>query len=223
MIEQIDARLAEWAGNVAGKVEVSFAPPADDAAGAGVSVYLLDLAPVPPPRDPARPLSQLLLRYLVSTWGDEPASAHRLLADLAFAALETPGLEVELEPPPLELWRALGARPRPSFLLKLPARRERPLKLAPLVRLPLEISVEPISSLSGQVLGPGGVPIAGARVELAAGGKATRTDLDGRFHFAAVPAGPSPLTVHAKGRTLAVAAGNQRQPLTVHFQPIEEE
>ncbi len=225
MIEQVDARLAEWAANVAGKVKVSLEPPRDDVSGSGVSLYLLDVSPTPPPRDPGRPLSQLVLRYLVTAWGEEPAAAHRLLAELAFAALETPGFELELEPPPLALWRALGARPQPAFLLKLPARRERPLKLAPLVRLPLQIDVAPLTALSGQVLGPGGIPIAGARVELPAAGKATRTGADGRFHFAAVPAaGDSrPLTITAKGRVLAVEAKGQPQPMVVHFQPIEEE
>ena len=62
--------------------------------------------------------------------------------------------------------------------------------------------------LWGQVLGPGGLPLAGAAVEVPALQLFTSADASGRFRFANVPARPPPrLVVRAKGlvQTFAVS------------------
>ena len=78
--------------------------------------------------------------------------------------------------------------------------------------------------LRGVVLGPGDVPIAGARVEIPPANLSTSTDRLGRFAFAAVASGPYPTTLRvlAKGRELTqtvVTVG--AEPIVIHFEPLE--
>jgi hypothetical protein len=48
-------------------------------------------------------------RYLITTWAAEPLDAHAL-SQLLFSALQNAALEVDVEPPPLGVWRGLGCR-----------------------------------------------------------------------------------------------------------------
>lgn len=222
MIERIDRRLAEWAAAVLEGPRIELSPPGEGGDGSGISLYLMDLRHAPAARGGERPPRQVVLRYLVTAWADEPTEAHRLLGELAFAAMEA-DLEVELDPLPLELWRAFGVLPRPAFVLRMPLRRERPKPAVPRVRQPLVLRAEPTASLSGAVIGPGEMPIAGARVELPAIARSTHTDHRGRFAFAAVPAsGTRTVRVTAKGREISVAAGAEEGPLLIRLQPTED-
>ena len=75
------------------------------------------------------------------------------------------------------------------------------------------------------VVGPGDVPVMGARVECPALNRVTRTDGKGRFRLAAVPAAPPPqFLVTAKGRQRWVSPDLHAlggQPLVIRFDGLE--
>jgi hypothetical protein len=168
---------------------------------------------------------QLSLRYLVTTWAKQSEEAHRLLGELAFAAMEHPEFEVKLNPIPAETWKALGIIPRPSFILQIPLRKEQPAPPTRYVREPLVVQATPVTSLTGIVLGPDDVPIARASVEIPTLQLSTRTDVHGRFTFANVPADPFPtnLRVRAKGREIQVTTEQSTpdEPLVIRFNLFE--
>lgn len=139
MIDKIDGRLQGWAAAVVKPVPVSLSAPDGGAAGQGVSLYLMAIA-----RTPATPLSargqlQMTLRYLVTAWSERPEDGHRILGDLVVAAADSPDLLVDLEPIPVEVWRAFGVVPRPAFTLEVPFRLERPGAELPRGREPMDI------------------------------------------------------------------------------------
>lgn len=214
MIDEIDQRLKEWMESVMEGITVSLAPPADAQSGSGVSIYLLQLAEKPPARTVDRAPLQLALRYLVTTWADEPEEAHRLLGELVFAAMETDEFEVELAAIAPETWVAFGIAPRPAFVLRVPLRKERPEAEVKRVQTPLVVRVEPVTSLYGRVLGPEETPVMGASVEVPALQISTRTDAQGRFSFRSVPGGNG-------GSTLRVRARGQERSVTVE-EPTSE-
>lgn len=211
MIDGVDQRLEQWASSVlateGGPIEVRSSPPVDAAATPCVALHLLDLLPAPATASAARnPPLQITLRYLVTTCAASAAQAHRMLGTLVFAAMEHPELEVELEPLPAGFWEAFGVAPRPSFLLRVPLRRERPEPKVERVRRPAEVRFAALTTLRGRVVGPGDVPLAAAQVELPSLGVTTRTDSDGCFRFAALPAEPvqRQIRVRARGQEMAV-------------------
>jgi hypothetical protein len=223
MIDEIDRRLSDWIGTILEQVEVSLAPPGASQTARSVGLFLLELVHNPASRGARRPPIQITLRYLVTTQAAKPEEAHQMLGELVIAALQEPDFEVEQEPLPLSVWSALSVAPRPSFVLRVPFRHERPEKLAPPVRRPLVIKQSPLRSLSGQVLGPENIPIMDARVELPALQLYTNTDSKGRFHFAAVPSEPRPklLRVRAKGKEFSInteQAVSDGDPILIHLQ-----
>jgi hypothetical protein len=232
VIDQVDANLTSWVQDVLGPVSVSLHPPQlvetrSLETGSGVHLYLIEMIEKPPPRGTERPPLQLLLRYLVTTWADEPQEAHRLLGELVFAAMENAEFEVELEPAPAATWAAFGVPPQPSFVLRVPLQQERPQPAVRLVRAPLVMHVAPSAILRGTVLGPDDVPLAGATVELPSLLRSTRTDAQGRFHFANVPGESSLklLRVKAKGRQLSVTLDqppSDEEPLVIRFDLLDE-
>jgi len=222
MIDESDRRLTKWIGGILDQVNVSLAPPEATESGKGVGLYLLELLQSQPPRGARRPPLLMTLRYLVTTHAPKPEDAHQMLGALVVAACENPDFEVEQEPLPVELWTALGVAPRPSFVLRVPLRVERPEKLAPLVRQPLIVKQLPLRGLAGRVLGPDDIPIMNARVELPALDLYTSTDSKGRFHFAAIPDAPGSklLRVRAKGQEFSInteQAEADNEPLVIHL------
>ena len=230
MIDQVDARLIDWVTTVTGGVAPSLAPPSPTNAPAptdsGVSLYLLELSPTP-----ASPVSnngarrlplQIVLNYLVTTWAKEPQEAHRLLSVLAFAAMEVADFEVKLDPIPLAAWAAFPAQPRPSFILRVPLRLERPETPVKLVRKQIHVAFTPLVSLSGIVLTPDDVPVAGANVILPALNLSGHTDGQGRFYFPAVPVEPNTklLSIRAKGQeqSISITPDADNNPVVVRFQ-----
>lgn len=225
VIDRVDRQLSQWVTGVAGDSAVTFSVPAGLPAGRGVALHLMELVDKPPPRGGRRPPLQILLRYLVSCWAESAEEAHRLLGELVFAAMENPEFEVDLTPVATEVWTAFGVAPRPSFFLCVPLRVERPAKPAPLVRAPLVIKSAPIANLDGVVIGPGDVPVMGARVELPGLQLSTRTDFRGRFHFRSIPAEPAlSLRVKVKDQEIAVKArrpSDAKAPLLIRLPKVE--
>ena len=227
MFEQTDERLADWIANVVGPVDVSLAPPEDSQDGTGVSLYLFELIDKPPPRGIRRSPLQLALRYLITTWAEEPKEAHRMLGELVFAALDDAEMDVDLSPLPAETWQAFGIPPRPGFCLRVPVQRERPEPPTKLVREPMVLHVSPTTHLAGVLVTPDGVPLAGATIEYVSLQRTTRTDADGRFAFANILAASDPiqLRVKVKGREFIRAVEqpvSDQQPLVIEFDPLSE-
>ncbi|MGO8917416.1 MAG: hypothetical protein ACLQJR_16030 [Stellaceae bacterium] len=227
MIEQVDEQLKNWLASIVGGVEVSLAAPVSAGKGRAIGLYLLELIQAPVLRGSKPPPLQILLRYLVTADAERPEDAHRMLGDLIFAAMDSPDLEVESEPVPLALWSALGVAPRPAFILRAPARVERPQPKARRVGS-LVITQAPLAPLDGVVLGPGGVPLAGAEVELPALQLFTRTDYKGRFRFPTAAPGKDGTFVRVKARGFEMTAtatdGERRggEPLVVRFERMED-
>lgn len=227
MEDEFDSRLKDWIEGVIDGAEVSLGPPEDQRKGRGVGLYLLELVQSPPPSTSKRPPLQIALRYLITTWSDKPEDAHQILVKLMFAAMENGDFQVETEPMHPTGWTAFRVPPRPSFILRVPLRQERPQTSAKLVRQPLTVRSSPIVGLHGLLLGPGGVPLSDCRIEIPALHVSTSTDYRGRFYFPAVPAsGNKQLVVKAKGLELPVLSKqnypDSRTPLVIHFSPLEE-
>ena len=226
LVEDVDQRLKDWVGTVLTAAAVSLSPPVDQGVEPLVGLYLLDLHPSPPAKGPRRRPLQILLRYLVTTSAEHPEEAHSMLWTLVFAAMEEPGFEVDLEPVSASLWTAFGTFPRPAFVLRLPLRFARPQEDVKFVQAPIEMQHSPMAGMGGVLMGPNDIPIANARVELPAQHLTTRTDAQGRFWFAAVPAQPTVkrFRIQARGRDFAVEAEHQagdQEPLIIHINPGE--
>lgn len=225
MIDESDRRLTAWAQGVLGTVDVSLAPPAGETSGSGVGLYLLELLPQPTATGAPLPPHQLVLRYLVTTWSDEPLEAHRLLGELAFAAFDSPDVELEHSTLPASTWTALGVPPRPSIVLRAPLRRDRPKPPVKPVLEPLVLRGATLRPFDGVVLGPRDTPLAGASVDVPALELHTVTDGRGRFRLAGVPAGAIATTirVRAKGAEVSVTidGSSTQQPLVVRVDPLE--
>jgi hypothetical protein len=201
VIEEADARLQQWAkGVLEAGADVSLARPADANKGTGASLFLMELVPMPPMRGDRRPPLQLALRYLVTAWGDDASAEHRVLGALVAAAMQEDGFDVELTPLSADAWAALGVAPRPSFVVRLTVRMERPEPEAKPVLKPLVLQEAGLARLFGVVLGPGDVPLAAAHVDLPSLSLSVETDARGRFAFAAVPAEPKQLRVRVRAR-----------------------
>lgn len=226
MIDEVDGRLTDWARSVLQSADVSFAAPNEVDKGKVVIMYLMELVSTPPLRSGRRPPLQVSLRYLVTVRSDEPVDGHRMLGELMLAAMGNSEFEVEPDPVPVEVWRAFGVGPRPSFVLRVTVTLERREDLAPLVRKPLVVKRSPIARLQGVVCGPGDVPIMGATVELPVLGLTTKTDANGGFVFAAVPSEPPAKTIRvkAKGKEVSVSADEailKSQPLIIRLEKME--
>lgn len=227
MIDEADARLRDWIKTLAGPVDVSLGPPRDVKTDrSGVNLYLLEVLQTQQPRGPTRPPLEVILRYLITTWAEDPVEAHRMLGALVFAAMDEAEYDVESERVTGDVWLALGISPRPSFVLRVPLRKERPKREAKLVQTPAVLKTMPLASFYGVLLGPKDTPVAEAQVEIPALQLQAATDGNGRFVFTTVPAEPrrKVLRVRAKGREFSITADtatSQMEPLVIRFNPRE--
>jgi hypothetical protein len=226
MIDETDDLLVQWAGTVLPRADVSLERPQDERAGSGVSIHLLDLVANPLPRANRKPtLLRMSLRYLVTTWADDPRAAHKLLGELAFAAMEEADFDVELEPLPAAFWEALGVSPRAHLLLRVPVRRQSDEPAPKLVEKPLVVHATDLTTLEGVIVGPKDVPVPDAFVELPALQRFTRSDGNGRFSFTGIPAEPpvKNLLVHTKGRDFAIDrdSSSDGRPLVIELEFVE--
>jgi hypothetical protein len=213
VIDEADDLVVKWAESVVQGPEVALERPEEAASGRGVSVHLVGLAESPLPRDlRAPPLLQMSLRYLVTTWAEDVRTAHKLLGDLVFAAMEQADFEVDLEPLPHAYWDALGVSPRPHLVLRVPLRKQLERPATKLIEKPLVVYAAPVMKLEGTVVGAGEIPIADALIGLPGLQRFTRSDGQGHFSFDGVPAAPPvrSLSIRAKGREFSTT----RDPAT---------
>jgi hypothetical protein len=227
--EDVERSLTDWATSVANVPAMTSLQPGKGgtASQKRIVVYPYELRSRPSTRGNHRPPLQVTMRYLIMA--DGPADdGHRVLLDLALSALERtetqPGeFEAVIEPLSVEGWRALGVAPRPSFFIHVPVKREREDRVAPPVRV-ARVMGAPLRSAAGVVYGPDRIPIAGARVDVTALGLSTRTDANGRFSFANLPAAAAvEMAVRARGRAarIVLAPGGAAEPLAIHL-PLED-
>jgi hypothetical protein len=198
MIDTVDQRLKDWVNRIQDNAEVHFTAPQSGGDVRGIGLYLMELAILPPPSTSKLPPLQVALRYLVTCWSDEPRDSHRLLGDLLFAAMEDPEFEVEPQAVPMSVWSAFGVPPRPSFVLRVPVRRERSRTKAKRVSTVSFTTTMAGAGLHGVVFGPRDTPLAGAEVQVPALRLTTHTDARGRFHFSTLPGEGRPVTLRVK-------------------------
>ena len=226
MTDPVDRRITDWATSVHPGLACSLAAPAAQNAGRGVSLYLMDVLHTPTHVTAKPSPLQLMLRYLVTAWGESPADAHQVLVDLAFSALANPEFQVESDPIPAAIWTAFGIPPAPAFVVRVPLRQARKDAPQKLVRHKLHISATTLVQLHGVVLGPDDTPIPESRVEIPSMALSASADYRGRFLFSAVPSeGAKTLRVRAKGRELTIRCDgsfpDEDDPFVIHFTPLE--
>ena len=230
ILTEADHRVRTWLGSVAGDAPVLAAAPNDEVTEPALTAYLLSVEPTAPLTRSTLGRAPVVvrLRYLVCASAGDPLGALQLLDTVVTAALDLTTIdgqrvEVDLEPVPTETWIALGARPRPSFALRIDARHVRTAERAPAVREPLSLSGGTVRALIGHLLGPGDVPITGAEVTVMSTGATDRTSPVGTFSFGAVPsAGSVRLAVRAKGRMfIADVDPDEDGPVVVRCNPLE--
>lgn len=226
MIDQVDQLLKEWAEEVVPNAEIRLFPPCAPGENEIVGLYLIDLLPLAPASDSRKFSKQISLRYLVTTCASSPEDAHRMLGDLAFAAMEDSRFEVELAPLPAQAWNAFNVVPQPSFMLLCPLRQERAEPEIPYISRPIDVKKVPMAGLDGIVMGPENIPLANARIELRDHQLATRTDCKGRFQFSVVPVQPSvkQFCIEVRGRKMLVEVehrAEEKRPLIIHFDATE--
>ena len=227
MSDQIDDRLKRWIEATIDGAAVSLSAPDAQRSGEGVGLYLLEVLQSSAMSTLKPPPLQLTLRYLVTTWSEQMENAHAALTRLFFAAMESTDFEVERTPPPVELWRAFGVRPQPAFVLRAPLLQERPHTPAKLVRQPVRVEMVSRVAFFGRVLGPEDVPIANCFVEVPALGLSTRSDYEGHFAFAGLPAGrATAFVLRARGQEMSVSSdqnfADRRTPMIFRFGSMED-
>ena len=223
----IDGAMMEWVRGVAGDCDVVLAlPTAASPQRPTVCLWLLDVRPRPGPRQSRSDPLQLTLTYLVTAAAPDAAGAHDLLAELAFAALQEPDVEVEPEPTEPALWAALGVPPTAALRLRVVASRARPWASAPQVLRPLIVRDARMGRVTGWVRSPDDIGIADATVELPALDRRARTDARGRFSIEAVPIGDGRLDVRvrAKGREVwsSIDEPNEHELVAITLDPRED-
>ena len=215
MIEQIDKELQDWLATIPGVASISLEPPP---LKQGISLYLMSLGESSPMRTNRRSPLNTALHYLVTSWHKDPAQAHTQLSQLLFASLEHPDYEVCYDHIDYHLWQLFGIAPQPAFVLRVIASLERPEPVIPRVQEP-RVETVPAVPLTGRVLGPDDVPLAGAYVQLPVLQLSRRTDTRGKFYFPNVPGDSVQVLVRAKGveRRMTIDREN-KEPIEVIFE-----
>jgi hypothetical protein len=197
--------LVRWAREVVGDAAVHLGPPPPFTPGHGVAIRLLDITPQPVPRERRYRRLHASLRYLVTAWADDDATAHRLLGRLTFAAMQHPTIELRPEPPPVALWQALGLAPRPGLLLECRAFHDMPEDDDSIPVRRTIFASTPDARLDGRVVGADGRPVDRATVAVPKYHLRAETDDAGRFHLPPLPRNErATLVVHANGQQQAI-------------------
>lgn len=232
-----DRAVRDWLRSLLGEDTVRFgtpsAPPSGEEADdePTMSVHALDLVHESSGSiDVHRPApATVWVRYLLCATRPGSVRAFEHL-DVVLSAVLDPrsseGREVPVhldsDVAALPLWSALGVPPRPGVVLRARTSISRAAKQAPPVTAPLRVEGGPVRSLSGRLVGPGEVPLAGAEVTVPSTGARSRTGTDGDFTLASVPTGPLALAIRVKGRSFDVAVEPSDEPVLVHCDLTEE-
>lgn len=222
MIEKADQHLEEWVQSVVGNVPVTLEIPSEQSTGHKIGVYLFEILQSPLGVGGNRGgVIRLELRYLITSWSQQPKEAHRALGQLLTSALESREYEVELAPMNASLWNAFKCAPRPCFVMRVPVYHDLPRPEISAVHAPPLVQGSASTSLFGTVYGPNQCPLAGASVEAPGLALSTSANVDGNFRFAMVPADllPKEIRVRVKGmehRHPLPAPLDPNQPIVIH-------
>lgn len=224
MIDLALEQLRTWVRQTVDVDAVVFEPPDCHDGPACISCYLLEVSEEPPLRGMNHAPLQFACHILITCKAPTQLESSSLLGRLIFAAMQHEEYKALLRPQPAELWRALGVKPMPSLLVRIPVRLERPRTPAPRVRQPLDVASSPLAQLSGVVLGPGGTPLADARVELPSLQRSTRTDAAGRFCIPGIALEPQAkqLRISARGEVLNIVVMQppSGEVVVIHFETL---
>ncbi|HEY2028941.1 MAG TPA: Pvc16 family protein [Myxococcales bacterium] len=134
MIEDADCRVTAFVGQAAAHATIWLDPPAPDEKRTGIGLYLLEIAEGRAPREVSPAPMQVDLRYLVTAWAATPADEHKLLSDVALAALGREDVTSVFRTIDPALWAGFRIPPRAAFFLQVPVRLERSQTRGPPVR-----------------------------------------------------------------------------------------
>lgn len=211
------ATLLEWLA-AAGVSARLAAPGAGDPDPATVRVWPMGTVREQAVRNNSGPGPlRLRVRYLLAC--DAPPGAAADLLDRALIASLAGGpVSLPADPVPPELWQAFGLPPQLGLYAEVAVQAARSQPTAPRVRQALHVDTVPLGRIHGQVVAPGGTPVPGIRVTVAATGATVYTDHRGRFAFPAVPAGkPARLLLSGRGLELAAElAAPSDDPVVIH-------
>jgi hypothetical protein len=227
MFDQADHQLKEWAAALLPEATITLEAPQEGQAGRGVNLYLMGLAERPATHESPQPSLRIVLNYLVTTWAESPEEAHRLLGELAFAALASPEFEVDFDTLPVLVWASYHLIPRPYFVLNVPVRKLREVPPLKYVTTPLSIRGAETTRLYGLTVGPDNVPLSGVQITMPALRQVQYSDARGRFVFPLVPGPPAQrmIRVKVKGRELEVTPTqptSEAEPFVIRFDVPEE-
>ena len=213
-LSEADGLLIAWAQKALPEAVLLLTPPTTAHKRVTVHLYLLSLTDMPPLRGFNPVPSQLMARYLVTTWDTDPTQMHMMLNVLVFNAMRHPLFEVDLTPIPPELWLGFQVIPQPAFMVGVPVVVEGEMPDVPIVREPPALSGVPMVTLRGVVLGPGEIPLANVQVEYPSLQRSVSTNTKGQFVLPGLPAEPRTkvLRVKAKGKVFDL---DVEQPMDV--------
>jgi hypothetical protein len=212
ILDDLYSSLRAWVESSVPKAKLRFDAPTVAADGdLTVSAYVCGLSQAPraQPPEPSLRVVELEADVLVTAHAESAAEAAEAVARLATSDTESLGLKIQ---PSVDqaTWLAFGLPPQPALLLHGLVRWETPRTVPKRVRT-FSIQSGVARTVEGTLLGPGGVALANATVELDAIGARSRTNAFGQFRFGAIPAGEDEmaLTVSARGRRYKVTGGSR--------------
>lgn len=180
--ESVTKELIAWISSVLPGADVRPLPLRAPPLNAGVDVRLVALTPHDrAPR--GQPRQVIDLDYLITVRMQDAAVEQAAAADLLFAAADRHDLELPAEPTVGDICASLGLPRSLGFVLRTPMPRVRADERAPRVRHPLIVRDAALQAIEGVVVGPEGMPVAGAIVTEKGVGRSVRTDARGRFRI----------------------------------------
>ncbi len=133
-----------------------------------------------PARAAGLPPVQALAVHLVTATARDALTAVEVLSDAANVVQREAGLLTDLTPPTATTWQALGARPRPAWLLLVPCQQAPTPPPAPPATAPLRTALGGLRRWRGQVVSRSGLPLP-ATISAPGMRQPLRTAADGTF------------------------------------------
>jgi Carboxypeptidase regulatory-like domain len=216
-VDSIGASLSDWIGSVTPGVPLKVQPLGVRAREPGIDLRLVRAHPRAVPRTPLPPLI-IDIDFLLTVQLADAAAEQKTLAELLLAAMQREDMEILKKPDALNLCVMLGCPAAPGLVLRTPFVRERVPNPSPRVRT-AEIRAFDLQFIVGRVLGPGELPIEGARVSATGSGSTVQTDGTGTFRLPIVPGMNIQLLARAHGK-VASGTGSAGEFVTLRL-PLE--
>lgn len=217
--EDVSTDLANWVSSCLKDIKPTLVSASKQDIGDGAEIRLVRANPSPEPRARDRVNLTVSLDYLITLKSPEPLVEHRLLVELAMAAMESADFQIIDQAMALELCRSMGLPSCACLLVRAELRRSRALEQAPLVRSPAVTRLMDLNSVEGTVVGPGDVPVAGAVVSLNLSDRRVVTGPTGKFRFP-IPSGVAARAT-VKARQATVTADLKAGSPTLIKLPLE--